>query len=96
MAFARSGVLGTFMEINYSLDLLDSTRNCQPRDVALVDNISNFEETEVPLLRKPKIKLLDLCLVQWEAGASSLYRVQAACSFAFTHHLAFASVSLFV
>lgn len=35
----RSGVLGTFMEINYSLDLSDSTRDFQPQDVALVDNI---------------------------------------------------------
>lgn len=35
----RSGVLGTFVEINYSPDLSDSTRDCQPWDVAPVDNI---------------------------------------------------------
>jgi hypothetical protein len=58
--------------------------------MSLLLTTSNFEETEVPLLRKPRIKLLDLCLVPRPC------RVQAARSFAFTHHLAFASVSLFV
>lgn len=37
MASPRSEVTGTFMEINYSLDCLDSTRDCQAQNSVLVD-----------------------------------------------------------
>lgn len=39
MASPRSVVWGTFMETNYSLDWLDSTRDCPPQECILVDSI---------------------------------------------------------
>lgn len=50
----RSGVLGTFMEINDSLDLSDSTRDRQPQDVTPVDNIQ-LGRNRSPITQRVKL-----------------------------------------
>lgn len=45
--------------------------------MSLLLTTSNFEETEVPLLRKPRIKLLDLCLVPLQSTSSAFICIHA-------------------
>lgn len=76
MASPRSGVLGTFMETNYSLVGWTLPGTASPR-IGFLLTVSKDEETGVPLLSTAKMELLDLRLMQWEAEASSLCTVQA-------------------